>query len=568
MHHVIFVFPEKKTRDIAIAFIIIVLSSLLVFPNLGKTCLWDDEAQTAIVAGNILTTGLPTAAVDKSFVSILPDHSDVRNGIYIWQPWLPNYLVAGSMAIFGRNSFGARFPFALAFVMLVTVSYFFFNKFDQKRNNLSLITVILLVSCIPLLLHSRQCRYYILVPLLNILIVKEYLRFMAEPKLKYIAGITIWATALYNTFPPGAILLCLALGIDFIRKMPNRKTLQLASAGLFLCIIINLPVFVFCRMWDRQYGVQPGYSGLHVFGMYLLRYITTINNYFFPVFVIFIAGLFNWKRIIQCSRNKINDEIILFIIICVTQIIGFSVLSDYPFTRYLIGIVPFILFLGAGCILSISAKRQWLSWIIVFIIVSTNITNLLPLSLMRGSDLKNAEWTSAGIDSQFLQAGNVGFSFARGEVGQLIRMAPGYPLLDYIKSIVNPPQGPIDVIVNYLNKEASPNDRVKISYGDLPLMFHTKQFITSSTEVGPPAPEWLIYRHFNPMTEDAEFARITRNYNYTTVELPVGDVQWNNQPDSLYHFYATPTIEMAPFVKILRRSGPALRHVPEFRANL
>ena len=238
--------PRRLTREMAIAGILVLLSGLLVFPNLGATCLWEDEAQTAIVAQNILVTGLPTAFVGKNFVSILSDHSDIRDNIYIWQPWLPNYLAAGSMAIFGENSFGARFPFAFMFVILIPVSYFFFKKSERDYANQALMAAILLAGCAPLLLHARQCRYYMLVPLLNVLMVDGYRRFMAEPRLKHIIVIAIWATALFNSFPPGAILLAMAIVIDLLRRRPSRKIVRLASAGFLLCIVINLPVFVFC----------------------------------------------------------------------------------------------------------------------------------------------------------------------------------------------------------------------------------------------------------------------------------------------------------------------------------
>ena len=38
----------------------------------------------------------------------------------------------------------------------------------------------------------------------------------------------------------------------------------------------------FCRIWDRRFGAQTGYDDAAVFGMYLLRYLITLNNYFFP----------------------------------------------------------------------------------------------------------------------------------------------------------------------------------------------------------------------------------------------------------------------------------------------
>ena len=82
----------------------------------------------------------------------------------------------------------------------------------------------------------------------------------------------------------------------------------------------------------------------------------------------------------------------------------------------------------------------------------------------------------------FLEAGNVGVSYARGEIHEIINTAPGSPMLSYVRSILHPPKGPIDWIVEYLKSESAASDRVKISYGDLPLMFHTDLTVTSSAD--------------------------------------------------------------------------------------
>src|SRR5258705_2096775 len=99
------------------------VASLLVFPNLGKPALWQDEGQTAVVAQNVLRTGLPLASDGKNLVSIFSDHRDIRSGISIWQPFAPVYAAAASMAIAGQNAVAARVPFAAAFVLLIVLSY-------------------------------------------------------------------------------------------------------------------------------------------------------------------------------------------------------------------------------------------------------------------------------------------------------------------------------------------------------------------------------------------------------------------------------------------------------------
>src|SRR5207249_10196979 len=117
------------------SFRLVTISAVLVFWHLSSNCLWEDEAQTALVGRNIVSKGVPAASDGKTFVSIFPDHRDIRDGIYIWQGWFPAYLAAGSMTVWGRNAFGARFPFAAAFVILIYVYYSFLKRrVDRARH--------------------------------------------------------------------------------------------------------------------------------------------------------------------------------------------------------------------------------------------------------------------------------------------------------------------------------------------------------------------------------------------------------------------------------------------------
>ncbi len=541
----------RDSQDAIIVIFLVIFAALLVFPGLGATRFWQDEAQTGMLAKNILHFGVPRAWDGKNLVSYFSDHRDIRGGVYIWQPWFPFYLAAASMGIFGTSAFGARFLFAVAFVLLIGISYRLFRRWHPDRLR-AILGVVLMIGCVPLLLHARQSRYYILIPLFNLLAVDSYLRLLDRPRPCLIIGLTIWSSLLFHSFFPGAVILALALGVDLLRRRPGPDIIKWLTIAGAIILIINVPWAVYYKIWYRQFGVQSGYSNPAVFGMYLFRYLLTINNFFFPLILVLLGCLWRWKAIICGSLFK-ADIPFLFVTICLIQLLVLSLLSDYPFTRYLIGITPFLMYLASWCVLSITSGRAWLSLTLVLLILGTNIVSILPLPLLRVTKIQKAQWTTAGVNRRFLEIGNVGLSYARGEVKQLINAPFGSPIITYIGSIVNPPKGPVDWIVEYLNREASPSDRVKIAYGDLPLMFHTDLAVTSDSEVGPPAPEWLIFRHFNSMTLNEEFVKETRKFRYSTIELPVPDIQWNNRPDPLYHYYKTPPMGLAPRLKIQKR---------------
>jgi hypothetical protein len=532
-------------------FAVLAIATVSVLPHLGTTCLWEDEAQTALVARNILSQGVPAASDGKNSVSIFADHRDVRNGIHIWQGWFPSYLAAASMAVWGDNAFGARFPFAVAFVAFVGFYYRFLRKRGDRNRHLWL-TIFLTVTCVPLLLHARQCRYYVLVPLLNLLIVDAYLDFLNDGNPRYQILLAIWMTLLLNSFFPGAFLLGLALGVDLLRRRPPPAKLKKLAILATVVLILNLPMALFCRIWNRQFATESIFHDPSAWGTFLLRYLIMLNDYCFPLILVVLAFALKWKDIRQ--RRFFRDDVsFLFAAIILTQLIGFSVVSDLPFTRYIIGIVPFLMFFFARCLETISFNRTWLSWVLPVVVVGTNLLHVLPLPLLRQTRLQNAQWTTAGIDPNFIDSNRIRFSFARGEVKTLINVHVGFPLVDYIRSIVRPPLGPDDVIVDYLRTNAAPGDRVKPSYGAQTLMFHTDLTIINPTEIGPFGPEWMILRRFRPLKTNEEFMRESNKYPYTKVTIPFPDLQWNNQPDPLYHYYDRPSDDLAPPITVLKK---------------
>ena len=539
--------------DQLIGAVLLLLTSLIVFPGLGSTRLWVDEAHTAVVAHNISKSGLPKAWDGKNLVSIFGDRRDIRRGLYIWQAWLPSYLAGASIAIFGSNSFGARFPFAIAFVLLIGLSYRIFRRWDPDYPHRSLLAAVLMITCVALLLHARQCRYYVLAPLFNLLIVDAYIHVLENPKPRYIAGLVFWFTLLFNSFYPGAPVMGLALGLDLLIRRPRGQVVKALFFAAAVFTLVNLPVALFCRVWGRQFGVQPGYSDLPVFGAYLLRYALTVNTFFFPLIIVLVAGLWRWRDLLPKVRT--DKTVFVLLVVCGVQLVLFALISDYPFTRYLVGIVPFVMFLGARCVWSLAQGRAWLAWTLVLVMATTNMLHLVPLPLLRWTSLQDAQWTVAGVNVGFLEPGNVGLSYAKGEVKEIINTPLSSPLVSYLKSTLNPPRGPIDWIVDHLRENASPADRVKITYGDLPLMFHTDLTITCGADVGPSAPQWLIYRHFNHAKVNKLFLLETAQHQYAATELPIPDIQWNNRPDPLYHFFTPPHYDDLPRVKILRRTN-------------
>jgi len=138
---------------------LLLLGALLIFPNLDDRYLWDDEAETALLAKNVLRFGVPIAWDGVSLIS--QECGTDFDANYLWRqtPWLPIYLTAASFALFDIGTFTARLPFALVGLLSVPSMYLLAHRvFGDRR--IPLIAAGSLLLSVPFLLHVRQCRYY------------------------------------------------------------------------------------------------------------------------------------------------------------------------------------------------------------------------------------------------------------------------------------------------------------------------------------------------------------------------------------------------------------------------
>jgi 4-amino-4-deoxy-L-arabinose transferase-like glycosyltransferase len=94
-------------------FLILIVSTLIFLPNLGRHFLWQDEAQTALISRSILASGIPYGHDDKNSFSQESGAENGKGGVYKWHPWIPLYIHAAFFKIFGQSDFAARLPDAL-----------------------------------------------------------------------------------------------------------------------------------------------------------------------------------------------------------------------------------------------------------------------------------------------------------------------------------------------------------------------------------------------------------------------------------------------------------------------
>ena len=106
--------PDWTKRDRLFVISILLLATALLFARLDDRYLWQDEAETALLAESVLREGFPTAYDGRNLISQEEQQEFTAPGYrWYWTPWLQHYVAAASFAILGPSTGSARLPFVL-----------------------------------------------------------------------------------------------------------------------------------------------------------------------------------------------------------------------------------------------------------------------------------------------------------------------------------------------------------------------------------------------------------------------------------------------------------------------
>lgn len=356
--------------------LLIVLFALLLFPNLGTRTLWQDEAETALVARQMVKTNtwLPYAWDEQGPISQDWKYQFSVSPLWRWHPWLQFYVAALSFKLFGESAFTARLPFAIVGVVFFWYYLGFLKRRGPKNRAFFLIASLLVLTSAPLLLHLRQARYYALSVLFTLVALDGYLGIKeGKRSFRYIIG----SIALFHSFLPGALALQVSFWIDALRHpggIPrqtrgddristrrfyrfdpsNGSSLQndggrsffLRFARAFaLTLLLTLP-----WAWWLKIGGQNLNFDTELIKQHLWQHYLYIHKFIVPFFLIAVLA---FQRVRKSLRSDSNS--LLFFIIIVVNLSLYTVNHPY-FFRYLIPLIPFIAYLVALVLTSLSFR--------------------------------------------------------------------------------------------------------------------------------------------------------------------------------------------------------------------
>ncbi len=220
--------------------LLLITGAFLLFADLGDVYLWQDEAETALIARHWLVYGLPLSTDGVTWVQQQPQPFIEFTSDYIWisHSWLQFALTAVAFAFLGFTTVAARLPL---------------RWLQDKR--VACTAAVLLLFCVPFILLVRQCRYYVLSALFTLLILDSYL-WLRSDRPWAVPYFILSAVLLYHShylafFPTIAALFLHQLLSGWMRAAWSRFLVTFVLVALLI-----VPWAYFMRLGDRS-GLLP-----------------------------------------------------------------------------------------------------------------------------------------------------------------------------------------------------------------------------------------------------------------------------------------------------------------------
>ncbi len=483
----------KERMDFVIR-ILLAIAGVLLLANLQNGYLWQDEAETALLARNTLRFGYPRAVDGRNVIEI-PSHGYGPGESWIYSPWLPFYLLAGVFALLGESTWSARVAFALFGWVSIYLTWRVVSQLTTDRR-IQRLSVALLTFSVPFLLHMRQCRYYAMTTAWVVGIAWAYLVHLDRPSRRHLIALGVLLVLLFHTnfgtFLPILGTLILHQGIWGQRSMRRPFTIMCGwVAGLVLpwVLFFYRPAFV-------------GAFSLHRVVQQLTYYVRITNKYFIPLAFFMGMALLWWlthraqrppgyAAIPQSSKGW-------FLVMLVAVNVTFLLIPDQRHMRYLIPMVPFLLIGEAFWLTGWWHRNVILRWVAV-------LTALCP--------------TFLHVSTQPIL------------------------LTEFAYELTHRYVGPMEGVVGYLREHGRPHQTVKIPYDERSLMWYLDMTIEPPSQfLQDTDPDWIVLRRqqeplLKAFVASPSFRRIETRYERIVLDVP--DAYWQNREDPGEHHFRT-----------------------------
>lgn len=526
---------RRRLEALALAGIVLVAAVLLV-PRLDDRFLWQDEAETALLARNVLRFGVPIAWDGRDLVSQECGEDLDRNALWRQSPWLPIYAVAESFRLLGTTVLAARLPFVL-FALLTLPSVWLLGRRLFADARVAPLATAALALSVPFLVYARQARYYSLVALVATWTLLAFVA-AARGSRGAAVGLVVAVTALLhaNFLIAGAVIVGLGTSLAVLR--PSRAALAGLAAAAVATAALNAPWLLVFDVSGKS-ALTAAMATPGAFASRLGASLRALELYVCPAGLLAAALAITLLRAPRRAARATADARMAAALAAFAggYVLALAATPAF-FERYLVGLFPAAALVTGYTLARVSRANRTAAAVLFLLVV--------------------------GVDR-----------------ADLLRLVPAAPLAKYVDEITHDYQGPIEAVARFLAREAAPGDRVFVTYGELALRFHAGIDATGEPRLdvrggtgcepleGRPEPEWLVVRAFfrlNPLAlagrEDAERVRrwvnaLLGSGHYRRIELDAVDVVHDALPEPGLHLYRAP--RDGPRVAVWRRVGSPAR---------
>lgn len=507
------IFTKEGALSAGIPVLLAAVAGFFYLYGLGHWSLWQDEANTALLAKNILQFGVPAVFDGKNL--LWPNPMDVSPDRHLWivWGWLPLYLNALTLKLLGLSTAAARVAQGFFGLMGLLWVYFLVNRSGLGRVTAAA-TAFLILFCVPLTLHIRQCAYYVYALFLPFGLFYA-LHMMEEDKPRWILFLAC-SLALVNTH---LLTWGAAWGALFLSAFAFPSRLRRNLPLLLTALASALPFLWFYEAWHLAGRVGLHDGPFQDIGRRAWLYARFVTETVLPVELsaaVMFGGIMAWKNFAAGERRLVGAAAFF----AVAALLLVAAVSRHVYNRYVIFIVP-VIFLTVA-------------------LVAARVYGRRPL------------W-GAALGLLLFAFGVLGINdMPRGRFAFLPR---------FLRELSHDGTEVNEVLTDYLRRHAGPADVVLCNYEEFPLMFYTSCTIrggAGGAGVAPSArdeafgirpvdrPRWVVYR---TMWGDdyCGVSRVLKEHSYHPILLPAADIPWGNREDPYFHFYETPPVHR-PFV--------------------
>ena len=519
------------SRHAAIA-VVLLCALLLLTWRLGAVYLWQDEAQTAVLAERMLRYGKPLAYDGRNVITMdsLADEDsssiDQRTGdadaalrylvgrgdfrpdtTWVGHPW-GQFVVAGlSLAVLGHGTWQARLPFALAALATVLLLYVLALRVFADRT-VAVLAAALLVANAYWVLHSRQCRYYALSSLALLLSVAAFLRWQRGARwggpLFVLAGWTYFQCDFGSFFPAMGVLAAVAGAASWPRI--GRPAVVFAVLGGTVAPFAWY-YGIHARLRNPASSLEARLAGI----------VLNANEYVVGLPILALAGWLLWL-----GRKELTPEqrrlLSVAIAVIVVTTLWVPLVAPASFHRYLVHLTPLGALLSAWTVVRIAdalariAGQPWarggVAVLAVVLLGATSVASRpLAFALTRHLPL--------------------GTGLLRAELGFMAR------------SVFEDRADPNRLTIEWVRSRLQPGDEVLVNYEDLPFVFYTDARVRGGIAAfraedrsGPP--RFLVLRRSVDFVHWPVFLRQFRRHPWRLVATGAPDVPFGNNPDPAF----------------------------------